>query len=502
MESMTFVLFGATGDLAKRKIYPALYNLYIEDRLPEKISIIGLGRREQSQADFQDKVKDSLFTYSRRVEHSEQGLNPFLKAFRYCVLDATKKEDYQDLLTLVRQREADLQLDENRLFYLSVAPDFFDVIALNIKESGLGSTKGWKRLVIEKPFGHDLESARELNIKLSDAFDEDEIYRIDHYLGKPMVQNLEAIEFANPILQTIWNKDHIANVQITASETVGVEERAGYYDHVGAIKDMVQNHILQMLMMTAMHLPKKINASQIRNEKRKVIEALRTFPKGDTSQHVVRGQYASGELNGEPVPGYKEEPGVAPDSQTDTFVAARLWIDNDYWRGVPFYIRTGKRMKEKATRIVIEFKNTLEEQYEKNHQKVEPNLLIIQINPDENVSLQLNSKNPIKNGEIEPVRINLHCEKQGFSLPEAYEILIHDALIGDPTFFAHWKEVELSWAWVQPVLDAFNEDLLPLYDYRSGSYGPEASHQLLQENGFTWWLDNFAQEDEPLVLQP
>lgn len=378
----------------------------------------------------------------------------------------------------MKQREEELQISENRMFYLSVAPEFFGIIALNIKNSGLGETNGWKRLMIEKPFGHDLQSARELNEKLSKAFDEEEIYRIDHYLGKPMVQNLEALEFANPILHSIWNKDHIANVQITASETVGVETRAAYYDHTGAIRDMVQNHMLQILMMTAMNLPYKINATEIRNEKRKVMEALRPVKKEDVQFDIIRGQYSLGEMNGQPVVGYKEEPGVDPSSQTDTFVAVRLWIDNPYWSGVPFYIRTGKRMKEKSTRIVIEFKNALKLLYQHNQENVEPNLLIIEISPDENVSLQLNSKSPLNNGKIKPVTINFSCEDtvgNSSGVPEAYEKVIFDALIGDSTFFAHWKEVELSWEWVQPILNAFEENLLPLHEYRSGSYGPEVA---------------------------
>ncbi|PLS08452.1 glucose-6-phosphate dehydrogenase [Neobacillus cucumis] len=502
MESMTFVLFGATGDLAKRKIYPALYNLYIDQKLPQPISIIGLGRGKLSHFDFQEKVKESILEFSRRLEHDASQMGEFLNAFRFSTLDVNKTEDYQKLLKLVKEREEELQMKEHRMFYLSVAPEFFDIIALNIKNSGLGETNGWKRLIIEKPFGHDLQSARELNEKLSRAFDEDEIYRIDHYLGKPMVQNLEALKFANPILQSIWNKDHIANVQITASETVGVEQRAGYYDHSGAIRDMVQNHMLQMLMMTAMNLPYKMNAAEIRNEKRKVMEAVRPFIKEKVKNHIVRGQYASGEINGQLVSGYKDEPGVNPSSQTDTFVAARLWIDNPLWSGVPFYVRTGKRMKEKSTRIVIELKNSLKLLYNQD-QTVKPNLLIIDINPDENVTLQLNGKNPL-NGKIEPVRINFSCEdlnRNRLGVPEAYERLIFDALIGDSTFFAHWKEVELSWEWVQPILNAFEENLSPLHEYQSGSYGPEAADFLLAENGFKWWLDEKNIEDKQIIPQ-
>ncbi|SDM64164.1 glucose-6-phosphate dehydrogenase [Bacillus sp. OK048] len=494
MESMTFVLFGATGDLAKRKIFPALYNLYVDQKLPKSISIVGLGRGELSQFDFQEKVKNSILEFSRRLEHEAANMGEFLDYFRYSRLDVTRKEDYQQLLQLVKQREDELDLSQNRMFYLSVAPEFFDTIALNIKNSGLGQTDGWKRLIIEKPFGHDLQSARELNEKLSRSFEEEEIYRIDHYLGKPMVQNLEALSFANPILQSLWNKEHIANVQITASETVGVEKRAGYYDQAGAIRDMVQNHMLQMLMMTAMDTPEKISAAEIRREKRKVMESLRSNIKEDVHYDIVRGQYISGEVNGQKVPSYKEEPGVASASTTDTFVAARLWLDHPSWTGVPFYIRTGKRMKEKSTRIVIEFKNQENLSYKNN--QLNPNLLIIEINPNENISIQLNSKNPLNNGKVEPVRIHLSNDQISLGVPEAYERLIYDASNGDSTFFAHWKEVELSWEWVQPILDAFEENLVPLNEYQSGSYGPAAAQFLLLENGFKWWLDENLQEDQ------
>ena len=493
MEALTFVLFGATGDLAKRKIFPALYNLYLEQKLPQPISIIGLGRREMSDKEFQNYVEQSVRTFSRRIENDHGNMDSFLDAFRYSVLDATNADDFGKLLNLVKQRETELNIPENRMFYLSVGPEFFGPIALNIKESGLGSTKGWKRLIIEKPFGRDLKSARELNTTLSQAFEEDEIYRIDHYLGKSMIQNLESLEFSNPILQTLLNNQHIANVQITASETVGVEERAGYYDKSGAIRDMFQNHMMQILMMTAMHLPKSISPDEIRNEKRKVIESVRPLKKENVNLDVIRGQYSAGEIKGKPVVGYTNELGVEASSQNDTFVAARLWIDNPYWQGVPFYIRTGKRMAKKSTRIVVEFKNSFKRG---NTNKLDPNLLIIEINPNENVSLQINSRNPI-NGKMEPVQISFSTEQA--DIPEAYERLIYDAFSGDSTFFAHWKEVELSWKWVQPILEAFNENLIPLHQYPAGSNGPETANRLLSEDGIKWWLDEDELEDKNSV---
>lgn len=287
MDSMTFVLLGATGDLAKRKIFPALFNLYLDQKLPTSFSGIGVGIEDYSDGEFQSRIIDSLYTFSRHLLKDKSKKEEFAKLFRYCQLDVTNIEGYKRLLELVQQNESDQNIEENRMFYLSVSPEFFEVIALNIKKSGLGTTKGWKRLIIEKPFGHDLKSAQELNEKLSRSFEEDEIYRIDHYLGKPMVQNLEALEFANPVLQSLWNNRFIANVQITASEIVGVEERAGYYEKAGAIRDMVQNHMLQLLMMTAMHLPKRITANEICNEKRKVLETLRPLKRDTVGVHVI-----------------------------------------------------------------------------------------------------------------------------------------------------------------------------------------------------------------------
>ncbi|MBM7655196.1 glucose-6-phosphate 1-dehydrogenase [Neobacillus cucumis] len=483
VDSMTFVLFGATGDLAKRKIYPALFNLYLNQKLPDTFLVVGVGRSSLSDAEFQDRVTQSLYTYSRHLVNDKAKKKEFVKKFRYSQLDITHVEGYKQLLELVQHNEQELQVMENRMFYLSVAPEFFEVISFNIQKSGLGETKGWKRLIIEKPFGHDLKSAQEQNEKLNRVFEEDEIYRIDHYLGKPMVQNLEALAFANPILQSLWSNQYIANVQITASETVGLEGRTGYYDKAGAIRDMVQNHMMQLLMMTAMSLPKRISAQAIRGEKRKVMESLRLLDKKEVAKNVVRGQYGRGEVNAEEVIGYLEEPGVEESSTNDTFISARLWVDNDFWEGVPFYIRTGKRMREKSTKIVIEFKNSLKELYCSEVQNTESNLLIVHVNPNEGVSLQLNSKNPI-NGKIEPIMVNFSASKE--DVPEAYELLIFDALKGDSTFFAHWHEVELSWKWVQPILEAFEESLVSIQTYSAGSMGPEASNYLLNEDGFKW----------------
>ncbi|WP_018883252.1 glucose-6-phosphate dehydrogenase [Paenibacillus massiliensis] len=488
MEATTFVLFGATGDLAKRKIYPALYQLFIEGKIPASFSVIGLGRREVTDVDFRQRVEHSIIEFARQKDGDTARMGQFLSAFQYCSLNVHHAEDYKKLLHMAEQREAELGIPGNRLFYLSVAPEFFEVIAGQIRDSGLAGTQGWKRLIIEKPFGHDLESARKLNEHLSQAFAEEEIYRIDHYLGKPMIQNLETLKFANPLLQGIWNREHIANIQITASETVGVEERAAYYDHSGALRDMIQNHLLQMLMMTAMPEPEHFTPEGIRTAKRKVMEAIRPLQTADVSNDIVRGQYTAAEHQGTAYVGYLEEPGIEADSSNDTFIAARAWIDNEQWRGVPFYLRSGKRMKEKSTRIVVEFKSKTSVAHTGVHGAAAPNLLVISVNPQEGASLQLNSTNPL-NGELEKITMDFHAPAG--NVPEAYERLILDAWQGDSTFFAHWAEVELSWAWVQPILDAFQVASFPLYPYPAGSCGPQASDDLLASDGFRWHLDAY-----------
>ncbi|MGG4448027.1 glucose-6-phosphate dehydrogenase [Brevibacillus porteri] len=487
MEAMTFVLFGATGDLAKRKIFPALFNLYVDQKLPAAFSIIGVGRRAWSGDEFQESVRQSVHEFSRRAQIASHELDIFLSACRYAEVDVMEPRAYETLHDLVLQREQELQIPQNRMFYLSVAPQYFEGIATNVKVSGLGSTTGWKRLIIEKPFGHDLQSAEELNEKLGKAFLEEEIYRIDHYLGKPMVQNLEALEFANPVFQALWNNQYIANVQITANETVGVEDRAGYYEPAGALRDMLQNHMLQMLMIIAMQLPKRITSAHIREEKRKVMAAVRPMKKEEVRTHVIRGQYSAGHIQGTPVAGYRDEPGVDPVSMTETYIATRVWIDDPFWQGVPFYIRTGKRLQEKSTRIVIEFKNPHEKLYQEQNETTSPNLLIISVNPNEGIALQVNSKNPTNSGKIEPVTVDFSAGTK--DVPEAYELLLFDALRGDSTYFAHWDEVRLSWEWVTPILEAFAENLVPLFTYEAGSFGPKAAEQLLAADGFVWWLD-------------
>ncbi|MCL6548319.1 MAG: glucose-6-phosphate dehydrogenase [Alicyclobacillus sp.] len=483
-----FILFGATGDLAQRKLYPALYSLYQDNLLPDPFAIIGVARSRMDDGQFRSFVRESVGKHGRKPSEAPGdtgGWPDFAERFFYRSVDVNRSEDFQELRQLLDQVGAQAGALANRVFYLAMAPEFFGKVALQLKEHGLLDTRGFKRLIIEKPFGHDLASAHELNGELYQVFDESEIFRIDHYLGKEMVQNIEVIRFANSIFEPVWNNRSIANVQITSSETVGVEDRAGYYETAGALRDMVQNHMLQMVMMVAMEPPSRLRTEAIRDEKVKVLRSLRRYSADEAARHVVRGQYGPGRVLGEPVPGYREEKGVKPDSHTETFVAARLFIDNFRWAGVPFYIRTGKRMALKSTEIVIQFRNMPEHLYFNEDGRLGPNLLVIRINPVEGMYLQLNAKRPGTEGGVVPVAMEFSQPRD--SSPEAYERLLYDAMRGDSTYFTRWDEVSLAWKLVDPMAEAFADNRVPLHAYPAGSWGPEAARALPSQDGFSWW---------------
>lgn len=480
------VLFGATGDLSKRKLYSSLYNLYTGGKLPSKFALIGVARTALSHEDFRTLVKSSLQEHGRLGDSGNIDLSGFLELFHYAKVDASNTAEYTGLKNLMEELEANMNMPGNRLFYLAMAPELFGTVALNLKASGLANAPGWKRLVIEKPFGSDLESAEKLNKQLREVFEEEEVYRIDHYLGKEMVQNIEVLRFANSIFSPVWNSDSIANVQITSSETVGVEERAGYYEQAGAIRDMLQNHMLQMVMMIAMEPPSRLKTEAIRDEKVKVLRSLRRYTVNEVAQYVVLGQYGQGQINDKAVPAYKEEHGVDPTSRTETFVAASLYIDNFRWAGVPFYIRTGKRLGVKATEIVIQFKDMPKHLYFNTDGNLLPNLLVIRVYPEEGIYVRLNAKRPGTDGTVVPVAMEFSQEPD--HSPEAYERLIYDAMRGDSTFFTRWDEVALAWKFVDPILEASrNRYVVALEPYEAGSFGPAGSRRLLEEDGFRWW---------------
>ncbi|MCO4850250.1 glucose-6-phosphate dehydrogenase [Bacillus vallismortis] len=476
------VIFGATGDLAKRKLYPSIHRLYQNGQIGEEFAVVGVGRRPWSNEDLRETVKTSISS------SADKHIDDFTSHFYYHPFDVTNPGSYQELNVLLNQLEDTYQIPNNRMFYLAMAPEFFGTIAKTLKSEGVTATTGWSRLVIEKPFGHDLPSAQALNKEIREAFTEDQIYRIDHYLGKQMVQNIEVIRFANAIFEPLWTNRYISNIQITSSESLGVEDRARYYEKSGALRDMVQNHIMQMVALLAMEPPIKLNTEEIRSEKVKVLRALRPIAKDEVDEYFVRGQYQAGEIDGVAVPAYTDEDNVAPDSNTETFVSGKLLIDNFRWAGVPFYIRTGKRMKEKSTKIVVQFKDIPMNLYYGNENNMNPNLLVIHIQPDEGITLYLNAKKLGGAAHAQPIKLDYcsNCNDE-MNTPEAYEKLIHDCLLGDATNFAHWDEVALSWSFVDAISEtwAANKNLSP--NYESGSMGPKESDDLLAKDGLNWW---------------
>jgi len=503
MQPFVFVIFGATGDLAKRKLFPAIYSLYRDGHLTTDFAVIGVGRTKMDNTQFRVSVKESINEFSRLSLREGEEWDRFAARFDYITLDIKDADAYASLLSAVEAREREMNLPGNRMFYLAIAPQLFGQVADSLKQSGLTNTVGWKRLVVEKPFGHDYTSAKELNEEIKRSFTEEEIYRIDHYLGKEMVQNIQVIRFANSMFEPLWNNRHIDNIQITASETVGVEDRASYYDDAGALLDMVQNHMLQMVMMVCMEPPSRLKTEAIRDEKVKVMRALRRYSEEEVDTYVVRGQYTEGKSKGSSLVGYREEPNVNPASTTETFVAARLFIDNFRWAEVPIYIRTGKRMPEKVTEIVIQFKELPKRLYFNKNNDLIPNLLIFRINPNEGITLLLNAKKQGADSQVVPIGME-YCNDCEDTSPEAYESLLHDAILGDSTFFTRWDEVSLAWKFIDPIRRAWDREPHSLTEYEAGTWGPAESHELLRREGKRWWTggDDGERETFKAVEQP
>ena len=478
------VIFGATGDLAQRKLFPSIYRLYQNGKIGEDFAVVGVARRPWTNDILRENVRKSIGDDYKSAEDLEK----FSSHFYYHPFDVTNTESYHGLDSLINDLEGTYKTGGNRIFYLAMAPEFFGVIATNLKKHGLKNSTGWTRLVIEKPFGHNLESAKALNDEIREGFEEDEIYRIDHYLGKEMVQNIEVIRFANGIFEHLWNNRFIANIQVTSSESLGVEERARYYDHSGAMRDMVQNHMLQMVSLLAMEPPINLTTDEIRSEKIKVLRALRKIKDEEINENFVRGQYGSGQINGETLPGYREEDEQLTTSNTETFVAGRIMIDNYRWAGVPIYIRTGKRMAEKSTKIVVEFKDIPMNLYYENKDDKHPNLLVIHIQPHEGITLHVNAKKSGNSSFAVPVELAYSNNGvDGINTPEAYEKLLYDCMLGDGTNFTHWDEVALAWEFVDSIQEVWENEIADFPNYESGSMGPDAADKLLEQDGFHWW---------------
>ncbi|MBX9577764.1 MAG: glucose-6-phosphate dehydrogenase [Chthoniobacterales bacterium] len=487
-ESCTLVIFGATGDLTHRKLIPALYNLAVEGALPAGLNVVGFARREKSNEEFRDELKVTTQKFSR-TSLNEEIWNRFAQSISY---HRSEFHDLNGYCRLVEQLGKDDLLSKstgNRLFYLAVAPDQVEVILHNLKESGLNFPRegSWARVIIEKPFGVDLKTAHHLNKLVHGAFPEKETYRIDHYLGKETAQNIMVLRFANSIFESIWNSKHVHHVQITAAEPLGVEGRAGYYDKAGALRDMVQNHLLQLLTLMAMEPPMSMSADAIRDEKVKVLKSLRPLRGKDVFKNVVRGQYAEGIIKGQPVPAYRSEPGVAPESTTESYVALQIAIDNWRWAGVPFFVRAGKRMAHTGSEIAITFNAVPPVLFNTLGHTLERNVLVIRIQPNEGISLGMSAKTPGSTLQIEPVKMNF-CYGTSFQKqnPEAYERLLLDAMSGDATLFARSDEVEAAWTFVDGIEEAWLQSSDDLKFYPSGGCGPEAADDLLAASGAVW----------------
>ena len=477
----TMVIFGASGDLAKRKLLPALYNLAHEGALPERFNLVGAARREQTDEEFREVAKESIESNSRR-KPDPQVLDGLLERMHYVSVPFDDGEAYVKLGKVIEQLDEEAGQPLARMYYLSTAPDFFAVIAEELKKAGLHRHKKADiRVVIEKPFGTDLESARKLQRVVSSVFHERQVFRIDHYLGKETVQNVLAFRFANLMFEPVWNRNYIDHVQITAAEDIGIGSRAGYYDSSGALRDLVENHMLQLLTLLCMEPPASFDADKVRDEKVKVLDAITPMSPEDVERCTVRAQYTAGSPAGADVPGYIDEDGVPDDSQTETYAALKLEVHNWRWQGVPFFLRTGKRLSRKTTEIAVQLKPVPHLAFSSDGSVgVQPNLLILAVQPNEGVSLSLGAKIPGSRMRIRPVNMEfLYGSSFMSQSPEAYERLIQDAMRGEATLFTRDDEVIGQWSIIDPILKAWHEGRPPLSNYPSGSPGPPEADELI-----------------------
>ena len=480
-QKVLITFFGATGDLASRKLYPALFRLFQKGFIRNHFAVIGTARREWTDEYFREVVIKSVQRLTEDVTQAEE----FASHFYYQAHNVTDTHHYVVLKELSKKLDQQYGIEGNRIFYLAMAPSFFGTITQHLKDEALLTENGYNRLIIEKPFGKDYESAQILNEQLRHSFDENQIYRIDHYLGKEMIQNITAVRFANRVFETMWNRDHIDNVQITLAEQVGVEERGGYYETSGALRDMVQNHILQILALVAMEPPQSFEA--VRQNKINVLEQLRHYSPEEVSKNFVRGQYGPS-LDGN-LPGYRQDQNVSDDSNMETYVAGKVFIDNERWKDVPFYVRTGKSLDSKTTVIDVVFKEADSPLFEHETKgKCPSNRISIHITPKEGFCFVINSKAVGNSYGLQTSHLEKIFDKNfGLNSPEAYERLILDCMEGDMTNFTHWEEVAASWKFVDCIRQAWdNESSVQFPNYPAGSSGPQESFDLLAQDGRCW----------------
>ena len=496
-DSLILIIFGASGDLTKRKLIPALYELHQQKLLPKGFAVLGVSRTEMGDQQFREKMMEFLPESPKAGEGERAG---FLNLLYYQSIETSSPKDYPRLKNRLESLGRELSIPANYIFYLSTPPSMYQVIPQILVESGLNdTTTGFKRIVIEKPFGTDLSTARELNKNLLSNYAEEQLYRIDHYLGKETVQNMLVTRFSNGIFEPIWNQNFIHHVEITSAETLGVEDRGGYYDHSGALRDMVQNHMMQLVGLIAMEPPVVIEANAIRNEMLKVFQSMRPIPEAEVPRYVIRGQYTQSHIRQKPVRGYREENGVDPHSRTETFVALKLYIDNFRWAGVPFYIRTGKKMPARVTEVVIHFKQTPHHLFE-YQATAEPvnNQLVLRIQPDEGVLLKLGMKVPGAGFRVQTMNMDFHYSALSNAyLPAAYSRLLLDCMQGDATLYSRSDAVEKAWEYVEPILHAWkNNPEIPIYGYPAGTWGPEVAEEMIDNGMWRRPCKNLANDGE------
>lgn len=486
-ENQILIIFGASGDLAKRKLLPALYELYADQLLPEKFAILGIGRTSYDDQSFRAYIDESLQEFAGKYNGDEK----FTGMLHYHSMDPSGEHEYEGLVAKLEQVRDASGIPDRYIFYLATPPSLYALIPRYLHHHGL-TAEGegtWKRVIIEKPFGLDLASAKDLNRKLLEELREDQVYRIDHYLGKETVQNILVTRFSNGIYEPLWNRNYIDHVEITSAESLGVGSRGGYYDRSGALRDMLQNHLMQLVALVAMEPPSEINSNTIRNEMLKVFHSLRPLKKEQMEHSVVRGQYIESHVRGELKPSYRSEKGVPEDSRTETFVALKLYIDNWRWGGVPFYIRTGKCLPTKVTEIVIHFKPSPHTLFcSEGAGYNAANQLVIRIQPDEGILLKFGMKVQGAGYNVQNVNMDFHYKDlSNADIPEAYERLLLDCMQGDSTLYSRGDAVEAAWKFVEPILQRWQEDPdFPLYGYPCGTWGPEQADQMIEGEDKTW----------------
>ncbi len=495
INNQILVIFGSNGDLAKRKLLPAVFQLFLDNLLPEKFAVIGAGSQEKDEETYRNDVTESLREFaSKNAAEQPEKTEQFLKSVYYKKVNNKQQEDFGELKQYINHLSEKLEIPQNIVFYFSIPPFLYETVASHLVVNGLNQEEnGWKRIIVEKPFGYSYDTAIDLDKKLHAGFAEHQIYRIDHYLGKETVQNIMVTRFSNGFFEPIWNRKYIERVEITASERIGVGNRGGYYDTSGALRDMIQNHLLQVLAVVAMEPPAIFDSDAIRNETVKVLQALRPIKGGDIPKNVIRGQYISGQKDETILTGYRQEPGVVPNSKTETFVAMKVHIDNWRWGDVPFYIRTGKQLPERVTEVVIYLKPAPHQLFKQLCLTEPNNMIILRIHPDAGIAVDFGMKIPGAGFKVQNVNMAFHySDLADKKISEAYERLLLDCMTGDSTLYARADAVSASWKFVDPILNAWkNNPEIPVYFYEAGTWGPVEAN-LLFEDKYVKWRDPFS----------